>query len=141
MPNATLGSIEITPLPTFPDPRGTLTVAEIAKLVPFTVQRLFYVQGVPEGITRGSHGHYRCRQFLICQTGIISVEITDGIASKTFSLHANQAILIEPGLYATETYTTPDAALLVLCDRPFEAEDYIKSIEELVRFRAAQAST
>jgi len=131
-----LTEIAVANLPAFVDVRGRLIVAEFSRFVPFVVQRLFFIHGVPAGTGRGGHAHYRCRQYLICQSGTIKVQATDGRTTRDFVLGEGQCLLVEPGIFATETYVTSDAVLLVLCDRPFEKSDYIDTIEELAKFRA-----
>jgi UDP-2-acetamido-3-amino-2,3-dideoxy-glucuronate N-acetyltransferase len=135
MPLSQLEEITVTDLPSFVDERGSLTVAEFSRFVPFVVQRLFFIRCVPAATDRGGHAHYRCRQYLVCQNGTIKVQATDGRSTRDFLLCDGQCLLVEPGIFATETYLTSDSILLVLCDRPFEKSDYIDTIEELVRFR------
>ena len=36
------------------------------------------------------------------------------------------ALLIPPGIWAQQTYTVENSILTVLCDRIYEAEDYIR---------------
>ena len=126
-------------LPGRRDARGTLTVAEFDKIVPFNVTRLFYVSDVPAGLTRGGHAHYRCSQYLICQAGRLGITLTDGEGERLLELSAGQALLIAPGIFATQTYLDAGSILLVLCSRCYEAEDYIHSMDEFVKYRRGKA--
>ena len=49
----------IIDLPKIVDPRGTLTVAEGLKDVPFEVKRVYWTYDVPSGESRGGHAHRR----------------------------------------------------------------------------------
>ena len=128
MPN--LSDIKIDHLPKFSDARGNLVVAEFCNYVPFPVVRLFYIHDVPINTIRGKHAHRRCRQYMICQTGRVIVEATDGTQTRKIELCSGQAVLIECGIFTSETYVDRDTVLLVLCDRPYEKDDYIESICE-----------
>jgi dTDP-4-dehydrorhamnose 3,5-epimerase-like enzyme len=131
MPN--VNDIKIDNLPKIHDPRGHLVVAEFGKYVPFSVARLFYVYGVPANTSRGKHAHRRGRQYLICQTGRVLVDVTDGTHTRQIELNPAQAVLIENGIFASETYVDHDTVLLVLCDIPYDRNDYIESMEEFLR--------
>ena len=126
-------------LPVMRDSRGALTVVEFSRPVPFAVARLFYVSGVPAGTSRGGHAHYRCRQYMICQEGRLGVVLADGANERSLELSAGHAILIEPGIFAMQTYLDDDSALLVLCDRPYEADDYIHGMDQFLKYRREKA--
>ena len=117
------------------DPRGELVIAEFRDLVPFPVVRLFYVRDVPPGQALGGHAHVRCRQYMICQAGRIAVTLFDGEQERVMELSPGQAILVEPGIFGTESYLDPESTLLVLCDRPYEKDDYIHERDGVVGFR------
>jgi|SRR3954471_21331683 mannose-6-phosphate isomerase-like protein (cupin superfamily) len=126
-------------LPVVRDSRGTLTIVEFSKIVPFQVARLFYISGVKAGLSRGGHAHYRCRQYLICQDGRLEIHMADGTRERSVELSSGQAVLVEPGIFAAQTYLDDNSAMLVLCDRPYESEDYIHGMDEFLKFRRGKA--
>ena len=136
MSAAQLAHIMVNQLTVRRDARGELVVAELQKDVQFPILRLFYVRDVPVGSVRGRHGHYRCRQMMICQKGRIKVDVSDGEGARHFILKPGNFLVLEPGLIATETYLDDDSTLLVLCDQPYDPEDYIFTFEALAAFRA-----
>jgi dTDP-4-dehydrorhamnose 3,5-epimerase-like enzyme len=131
MPN--VNDIKIDNLPNVRNALGNLVVAEFREFVPFQVVRLFFVHDVPQNTTRGRHAHRRGRQYLICQSGRVLVDVADGRRTRRIELNAGQAVLIEHGIFASETYVDRDSILLVLCDTPYDEKDYIQTMEE---FRA-----
>ena len=135
-----VGDLRLDTIRSFRDARGILFPAELPSLSGFAPVRIFWVADVPVGMARGQHGHRLCAQYLICCAGSILVEVFDGQDERSFALKPGQAVLLRPGLYATETFETPDALLLVLCDKPFDADDYLDSREEVQRFRAEVSS-
>lgn len=117
------------------DARGALTPIELVAWVPFSVVRIFWIAGVPVGTSRGGHAHKTGAQYLICLSGRIEVEATDGAEASTFDLGPGDALHLPPAIWASERYLTADTVLLVLCDRPFAVEDYLGDIEAVRSFR------
>lgn len=114
---------------------GELVVVEEGKALPYAAARVFTVRA-GEGAVRGRHAHKQCSQFMLCVHGAIEVECDDGASKKTFVLDAgNKGLMVPPSIWATETYKTAGAVLTVLCDRPYEAEDYIRDYDEFVAYR------
>lgn len=130
---ANVDDIKVDDLPTMRDERGTLVVAEFGKHVPFSVARIFYIYGVAPDTSRGKHAHRLGRQYLICQSGRVLIDTTDGKRTRQVQLMPGQATLIENGIFASETYIDRDTVLLVLCDRPYDRSDYIESMEEFLQ--------
>lgn len=125
-------------LKTARDSRGELAVLELAGTVPFAVTRLFYIRDVPPGTKRGEHAHKLCQQLLICQSGAIHVEMFDGRNWQTEDLSEGDALMIPRGIYASETFLQEHTVLLVLCDRPFEPDDYINGLDGYAKHLAAK---
>jgi UDP-2-acetamido-3-amino-2,3-dideoxy-glucuronate N-acetyltransferase len=128
MPN--VNDIKVDNLPRNRDARGNLVAAEFSDYVPFQVVRLFYVHDVPVNTIRGKHAHRRCRQYMICQTGRVIVDATDGKQTRKIELTAGQSIFVEPGIFFSEKYVERDTVLLILCDSPYDSNDYIESMDE-----------
>jgi SAM-dependent methyltransferase len=75
-------------------------------------------------------------QFLICTHGNIVVECTDGQTSTEFTLDRPEVgLLIPAGIWATQTYKASGSVLTVLCDQPYEPDDYIRDFESYKTFR------
>lgn len=118
------------------DARGELSALELSGTVPFDIVRLFYIHGVPPGTKRGGHAHILCQQFLICQTGIVHVELFDGKEWRSQEMSQGDALFIPRRIYASETFLKEDTVLLVLCDRSYEPADYINGLENYSRYLA-----
>jgi dTDP-4-dehydrorhamnose 3,5-epimerase-like enzyme len=87
---------------------------------------------VPINTVRGQHAHRDCRQYMICQNGRVLVDASDGSRTRQITLNPGQAVLMEKGIFYSETYLDRDSALLVLCDKPYDRNDYIDSMEEFI---------
>ena len=122
-------------LPHHFEDNGDLVVMEGLINVPFNIARVFVVRA-KEGSVRGQHAHKLCAQFLTCPRGSVEVLCNDGLHTAEFVLdHPNLGLFIPSGIWAEQRYKTEDAALTVLCDRVYEAEDYIRKYSEFLVYR------
>ena len=138
---ATLNDLRLADLKHVPDPNGTLAVVEVPRDVPFDVKRLFYVYGVKAGDVRGEHAHRRAHQYLICVRGRCEITCDDGSGRRSYLLDSpTKALLIPPGIWAEQKYQIPATILLVLSDRPYEEDDYIRDHDRFLAFRGPAAS-
>ena len=73
------------------EPSGTLGVVELGNGLPFAVQRVFWLFGMPDAATmRGDHTHEALQQVLFCARGscTISVENREGTREEIELAHA-----------------------------------------------------
>ena len=68
----------IIDFPKFEDDRGALSFAESVNHIPFHIERVFWMYGMPGDKTRGGHSHIECSQVLIPVTGSFRLLIDDG---------------------------------------------------------------
>ena len=117
---------------------GNLVPVTGKKEVPFDINRIFYVWGVPDKEVRGKHAHYECDQIIICLSGKLKVLLDDGKERKIQTLSGpGQGLLVPAGIWAVETYYD-NAVMLVLCSHDYNAEDYIHSYKEFVKWKHIQ---
>lgn len=120
--------------PRYLDPNGVLCVYESGQQVPFDIRRVFTVSAM-EGDMRGDHAHKLCSQLLVCVSGRIRVICDDGFAITYHQLDSmNHGLLVPPGIWAKEEYLTDGAVLMVLCDRCYEEDDYIRNYNDFKKF-------
>jgi dTDP-4-dehydrorhamnose 3,5-epimerase-like enzyme len=110
----------------FEDVNGVLCVYEGGQGVPFEIRRVFTISA-KAGDIRGEHAHKKCTQLLVCLSGQVRVVCDSGSAVTSHLLDSCSAgLLIPPRVWASEEYLTDGAVLMVLCDRTYEADDYIR---------------
>lgn len=135
MIGTTVDNVRELVLPRHVQADGELVVLEQGVAVPFAVVRLFIVRA-EEGAVRGRHAHRACTQLLVCVQGVTDVECDDGRGKRHFVLDSGfKGLLIPPGIWASETYRD-GAILCVLCDRPYESDDYVRVYEDFLGLRA-----
>lgn len=122
----------------FLDAKGSLVVAEVGKQLPFTVERIFVIAGVPEGEPRGIHAHRECEQFLVCVSGSVKAMVDDGERRQVVTLDRSSVGLHMPPLtWGTQYDYSPDAVLVVLASHPYDAADYIHEYDEFLALAEA----
>ena len=123
-------SVKLIEFPTFKEDNGELSVFEYGnQFVPFSIKRIFNVRS-EIGSVRGKHAHRLCSQLLICSNGVIEVLCDDSVNQNVFMLDKpNYGLLVPPGIWAEERYIEHNSTMTVICDRIYEAEDYISDYE------------
>lgn len=125
-------------LPRVTDIRGSLTVGEFERSIPFPAKRYFMVFSVPNVETRGEHAHRECHQFLICVSGSVTAVADDGTTREEFVLdRPDVGLHMPPMTWGIQYKYSPDAVLLVFASHYYDAADYIRNYEE---FRQAALS-
>jgi UDP-2-acetamido-3-amino-2,3-dideoxy-glucuronate N-acetyltransferase len=131
--NTSVNGVTVHRLPLFADLRGSLSVGEFPQQVPFAPKRYFIVFDVPGKDVRGEHAHRRCRQFLVCLRGSLSVVVDDGKSSEEIALdHPSIGLYLPPMIWAVQYRYSADALLLVFASDPYDAGDYIRDYDEFV---------
>jgi dTDP-4-dehydrorhamnose 3,5-epimerase-like enzyme len=114
---------------------GVLVVAEAAEQVPFQIQRMFTIVA-PAGAKRGQHAHRLCSQFMVCVKGAVEVVCDDGSGRKPVLLESGElALLVPPELWVDINIRQDQSILIVLCDRVYEQDDYIRDYAAFLSFR------
>ncbi len=120
------------------DMRGSLTVGEFQRGIPFDAKRYFMVFDVPSVETRGEHAHRECHQFLICARGSVSVVADDGNHREEFLLNRpNLGLHLPSMVWGIQYKYSPDAVLLVFASHYYDSADYIRDYDEFVALAGA----
>ena len=121
------GRVRRIPTQTFEDRRGRLSpIGFDFGDGGFRPLRAFIVEGHP-GAVRGCHGHATTRHVLMLVSGLVEVELHWRGRSERLRLDpAARAILIEPPVWSSQTFLAPNSAIVVFCNTPYDAADYIE---------------
>lgn len=112
---------------------------EAATGVPFDVKRVFTIRATSTGLVGGRHAHRRCHQLIVVTEGICEVVIIGdhaGDRAEWLLDSPNVGLWIPPSLWGEQRYLSNPVGLMVLCDRPYEAEDYIRDYDVYMRYRS-----
>ena len=126
--------VEIHQFPFIPDLRGSLTVGEFERHIPFTPKRYFIVLDVPSRETRGEHAHRECHQFLICVHGSCAVLADDGVnRTEVFLDSPDKGVYLPPMVWGVQYKYSKDAVLLVFASHHYDPADYIRNYSEFIQ--------
>lgn len=118
--------------PRFEDDRGNLSFAESVNHIPFHIERVFWMNGIPEGKTRGGHSHIEASQVLIPVTGSFRLLIDDGTDKADVLMDSSsRGILLPPGIWCELSDFAPGSSVMVLSSHTFDAKDYVTDYPEL----------
>lgn len=127
-------------MPRIVDIRGSLTVGEFDRSVPFAAKRYFMVFDVPSMETRGEHAHRECHQFLICVRGSCAVVADDGKNRQEFLLdRPDVGIHLPPMVWGIQYKYSADAVLLVYASHYYDSADYIRNYADFRQLVGAPA--
>ena len=123
------------------DMRGSLSVGEFEREIPFVPKRYFLVYDVPTAETRGEHAHRMCHQFLIAVKGSVHVVADDGEHREQFVLDRPNIGLFLPRMtWGIQYKYSENAVLLVFASEYYDSADYIRNYNEfLEQVRAGKA--
>ena len=116
------------------DMRGSLSVAELGKDVPFDAKRFFLVYDVPSREVRGEHAHLACKQFMVVVKGSVRVVADDGTNREEFLLdQPSQGLYLPPMVWGIQYRYSSDAVLLVMASEHYDEADYVRDYDSFLR--------
>lgn len=112
------------------DERGSLIALEQGCNVPFHVARAYYIFDTAPGVRRGFHAHADLLQVAVCVKGACSFLLDDGQHQEVVRLDSPaKGLFIGPMIWREMFDFTPDCVLLVLANKIYDPEDYIREYE------------
>lgn len=127
--HTSLKDCSVITLPTFTDPRGSLTLMDYAaarRLLPFIPKRSFWIHHTPAGAVRGEHAHRTCWEMVTAVSGAFHLTLSDGISRKDFILdRPDQGVIIPPMIWCRLWGFQQGTVCLTLASDDYDAEGYI----------------
>lgn len=113
--------------------KGNITVVENRDIIPFDINRVYYLYDVPGGEERGGHAHKELYQILIAAGGSFDVVLDDGKEKRTVHLNRPyQGLKIVPGIWRELINFSSGATCLVLASHRYDERDYIREYGEFI---------
>jgi len=132
--HALAGGARLVRVPGVIDLRGNLVHLTAGNEIPFQIQRVFFVYGVPTRDVRGEHAHRALHQFLICVHGSCHIIVDDGRQRDELLLdEPTLGLYVPPMVWSIQYKYSPDSVLAVLASAPYDPDDYIRDYEEFLR--------
>jgi hypothetical protein len=121
-------------LPRITDVRGNLSYIEGPSLVPFDIQRIYYLYDVPGGADRGAHAHKALHQLVVALSGAFDIVLDDGKDRKSVRLdRAYKSLYICPMIWRTLNNFSSGAVCLVLASERYDESDYIRDYGDFLK--------
>lgn len=106
---------------------------------PFDIRRIYYVCDAMPNSVRGNHAHKNLRQILIAMNGCIKINLDTGFSKEHIVLDSpDTGLLITRPIWRTYELCTPKAVLVVLCDKPYDPNDYIRDHQDFLNYVKAK---
>jgi glyoxylate utilization-related uncharacterized protein len=127
--------MKLIDLPKIKDPRGNLSFFENNQQIPFEIKRTYWIYDVPGGETRGGHAFKEQQEFIVALSGSFEVVVNDGEKEQVFLLNRSYTGLYLPcKMWRQMRNFSTNSLALIVSDKPYEANDYIRDFKEFVNF-------
>ncbi len=114
--------------------RGANMNIATSDVLPFKVERIFWVYDVKKGAVRGEHGHKKSKQVVVAISGKANIKLI-GIEGSVFEFilqNPKQGVYI-PALYWGKITFAEDTVLLTFASDDYEESDYIRDFDEFLK--------
>lgn len=130
-------------LPKVYNQKGNITaINNMEGIIPFTIERVYYLYDIPGGEGRGGHAHKSLEQLIIAGSGSFDITLEDGTTRQTFNLSKPYYGLYMPsGLWRELHNFSSGAICLVLASEKYDEDDYIRSQQEFQRYKQEHDSS
>ena len=119
----------IIEIPKIKDHRGNLAVVENG-LLPFKMNRVYYLFDIPAGAYRGGHSHKEQQELLIAISGSFEVVLDDGKQKKSVLLNRpDRGLLIPAGIWRELQEFSQGSVCMVINSAQFDEQDYIRNYD------------
>lgn len=116
--------------------KGNITVIQNREIIPFDIERVYYLYDVPGGEERGGHAHKDLHQLIVAASGSFDVMLDDGINKQTFTLnHPYQGLYVVPGIWRELINFSSGSSCLVLASNRYNEDDYIRNYNEFTKYK------
>jgi len=115
------------------DSRGALSFAQGQEHIPFNIERVFWIYGVPQGQSRGAHSHCESAEVVIPVSGGFDMFVSDGTYQATVRMDSpRKGILIPPGVWCELRNFTPGTVCVVCASHPYNEKGYTNNYQEFL---------
>lgn len=125
-------------LPRIFDERGNLSFIQDDGVLPFRMERMYWIYDVPGGEFRGSHAFYEQEELIIALSGSFDLVLHDGQKEHRFSLNRSyRGVYVPRMIWRNLENFSSNSLCLVLSSTTYNPSDYIWNFEEYCKKRVA----
>lgn len=121
-------------LPKIEDPRGNLSVIQ-SNIIPFKINRVYFLYDVPSGAERGGHAHKNQQEFIIAVSGSFEVVLHNGTEEKVYHLFKpNEGLYVPINTWRELRNFSSGSVCLVVSSDEFDESDYIRDFNDFMNY-------
>ena len=129
-----MNGVKIINLPKVTDVRGSLTIVENGSIIPFEINRVYFLYDVPGGSERGGHAHKDLHQLIIASSGSFDILLDDGLTKETFHLNRPYiGLYLSPMKWRVINNFSSGSVCSVIASDIYKEEDYIRNYEDFLK--------
>lgn len=114
-------------IPLVRDRRGSLCFTEANRQVPFVIERVYWIYGIPDDTLRGCHSHLSVQELVVAAAGEFDVHCDNGVDRDTVHLDdPSCGLLVGSGVWRELDAFSPDSVCLVLASGPYDEDEYVR---------------
>jgi dTDP-4-dehydrorhamnose 3,5-epimerase-like enzyme len=126
---------ELRSIPSVANALGNIGILEERSLVPFSIERVYFIYAVPSGSERGSHAHKKLEQFMVAASGSFTVELDSGFGKESFVLdNPSIGLYVPPGMWRDLKDFSENSVCLVLASAKYDESDYMRDYDEFLNW-------
>ena len=124
----------IISIPINSDNRGCLAYAEAQTTIPFEIQRVFWIYGIPQKALRGGHAHWQCSEVVVPVHGSFTILLDDGFERDEVRIASpDKGIVVPAGVWCELKDFADDTVLLVMASHHYDPTGYVHDYEEYLK--------
>ncbi|MEZ9520081.1 sugar 3,4-ketoisomerase [Vibrio splendidus] len=128
-------NVQLIPLQSHGDSRGSLVSLETHKNIPFDIKRVYYIFDTEKNVERGFHAHKDLKQLAIVVSGSCRFRLDDGKERISVYLdNPSQGLYIDSCIWREMYDFSKDCVLVVLASNHYDEADYIRDYEQFTRY-------
>ncbi len=115
------------------DQRGNLTFIEGHRHIPFEIKRIYYLDNVPNGGTRGGNAHKKLERLIVAAAGSFDILLDDGNQRTKLRLdRSSVGLYVPPMVWVELEKFSPGSVCLVLASDYYDESDYFRNHDEFL---------
>ena len=115
---------------------GNISIVEQFSIIPFPMERIYYLYDTPCSENRGGHAHIELSQLIVAASGSFNITLDDGVSSKSFFLNnPNKGLLVVPGIWRDLHDFSSGSICLVLASHKYDVSDYLRDYQEFLNYK------
>ncbi len=136
-----MSHIKIIDIPRVNDPRGNLSFIEGGQILPFEIERCYWIYDVPGGMWRHGRALRHTTELIVALSGSFDVKVVseDGEQSVIKLNRSYEGLLLPPLTWRVIDNFSTNSVAMVLASTVYDEDDYIRDYSSFCKENGIQA--